>query len=104
MKVEGLDTVVRDGITYLDFYTVSQCRDGITYSAHVTLSLRDLHAEVVAASANKTRRRKRGPLRITRAHASPPVVIDAAPARRPLPCPDPASCPTPIAPPSSPAC
>lgn len=84
MKVEGLDTITRDGIVYLDFYTVAETRDG-TLTAHVTLSLRDLNGVIALAAQNKTRRAKRGPLRITRARLSPPVVIEGQLVQKALP-------------------
>lgn len=84
MKIEGLDAVVRDGIPYLDFYTVSQDRDGQEYTAHVTLSLRDLHGLIVQASTNKTRRKKRGPLRINNARARPRQFIDGTVVKKAL--------------------
>jgi hypothetical protein len=84
MKIEGLDAVVRDGIPYLDFYTVSQDRDGQEYSAHVSLSLRDLHGLIVQASTNKTRRKKRGPLRTNNARARARQFIEGTVVRRAL--------------------
>ena len=79
MKVVGLDTITRDGVQSLDFYTEELVRNGTIYTAHVTISLRDLHHVIVQAAQNKTRRCKRGPVRVNNARVHAPVIIDAAP-------------------------
>ena len=78
MRLVDPKIVTRDGIAYIDFDAVSVARNGTTYTAHVTVSLDDLHRAIVQASENKTRRTKRGPVRVSRAHASPPSVIEGS--------------------------
>lgn len=85
MRLVDPKTVTRDGIEYLDFDAVSVARNGTAYTAHVTISLDDLHRAIVQASENKTRRTKRGPVRLSRAHASPPAVIEGSLATPALP-------------------